>query len=81
MQSWILGSRKGDGLGEGVTESHPLGIPVGSSWLPQAFHSPGVARKRGTTYRGRSAREPGGVAQHPAERGRVHEIESPLTYM
>ena len=46
---------------------HVLGIPVGSSWLPQAFPAPGVARKRGTTYRGRSAREPGGGAQHPAK--------------
>ena len=71
----------------------PLGIPVGSSWLPQAFPAPGVARERGTTYWGQSAREPGGGAQHPAKpllgkgrgarrlmgSGRVHEIESPLT--
>ena len=46
---------------------HVLGIPVGSSWLPQAFPAPGVVRKRGTTYRGRSAREPGGGVQHPAK--------------
>ena len=59
--------RKGEAWGRVWLRASPLGVPVGSSWLPQAFPAPGVARKRGTTYRSRSAREPGGSGPAPCQ--------------